>query len=189
MFAMNISGNSVKSLCSIMYCAVIALFVVITIMASLCCAQLLYPNEKIGEHASVITAIVTLFAFIVAWMEYHSRLDSMKAQVFSEYNKRYSEDPNIVKVVKYLNYIDLDGTIHNPHQEKPSNYEVEMFMRFFEELELQIRYGRLNEKDVLDLFVYYANKININKELRNHLGVTDYEKNWSIFISLMNRIK
>lgn len=158
-------------------------------MASLCCAQLLYPHEKIGDCANVITAIVSLFAFIVAWAEYHSRLDSMKAQVFSEYNKRYSEDPNIVKVVKYLNYIGLDGTLNNPQREIPSNYEVEMFMRFFEELELQIQYGRLDEKDVLELFVYYANKLNKNDELRKQLGVIDYEKNWRKYISLMNRIK
>lgn len=158
-------------------------------MVSLCCAHLLYPKERIGDYASIITAIVSLFAFIIAWMEYHSRVDSMKAQVFSEYNKRYSEDPNIVKVVKYLNYIDLGGTLNNPPREMPSNYDVEMFMRFFEEIELQIQYDRLDEKDVLELFVYYANKLNKNEELRKQLGVIDYEKNWRKYISLMNRIK
>ena len=158
-------------------------------MVCICCAQLLYPNEKIGDYASVITAIISLLAFIVAWMEYNSRLDSMKAQVFSEYNKRYSEDPNIVKVVKFLNYIDTDGTLNNPPRGKPSNYEVEMFMRFFEELELQIQYGRLNEKDVLETFVYYANKLHENENLRSFLGVTDYNKNWSRFNNLMKRIK
>ena len=188
-FIMNTSTNSIKSLFGIIYYAIIALFVIISIMAGLCCAQLLYPNERIGDYANVITAIVSLFAFIVAWTEYHSRLDSMKAQVFSEYNKRFSEDPYIVKVVKYLNYIDLDGTLNNPHQEIPSNYDVEMFMRFFEELELQIQYGRLNEKDVLDLFVYYAKIIDENEELRKHLGVTDYETNWRTYIKLMNRKK
>jgi hypothetical protein len=62
-------------------------------------------------------------------------------------------------------------------------------MRFFEELELQIQYGRLNEKDVLDLFVYYAKIIDENEELRKHLGVTDYETNWRTYIKLMNRKK
>jgi len=156
-------------------------------MAGLCCAQLLYPYEKIGDYASFITAIVSLFAFVVAWLEYHSRLDSNKAQVFSEYNKRYSEDPNIVKVVKYLNYIDTDEMKNNPVRDKPSNYEVEMFMRFFEELELQIQYGRLNEKDVIDVFIYYAKQIDENKELREYLGVKDYKDNWSIFKKLMDR--
>jgi hypothetical protein len=61
-------------------------------------------------------------------------------------------------------------------------------MRFFEELELQICCGRLNEKDVLDLFVYYAKKMD-DEQLRTNLGVTDYEINWCRFLSLLKRDK
>ena len=62
-------------------------------------------------------------------------------------------------------------------------------MRFIEELELQIHYGRLNEKDVSDIFLYYAKIINEKGELRRHLGVTDYEENWNRYKRLMNSIK
>ena len=79
--------------------------------------------------------------------------------------------------------------MNNPFREKPSNYEVEMFMRFVEELELQIHYGRLNKKDVSDLFVYYAKMIDEKAELRRLLGVTDYEKNWNRYIKNMKSIK
>ena len=176
-------------LCDITCYSIIVLFIALTISTCCCCISLLYPHNKLEEYSVFITAIVAVFAFIVAWGEYKSRIVSMKAKVFSEYNKRYSEDPNIVKVVKYLNYIDVNGTTNNPHREKPSNYEVEMFMRFFEELELQISNNRLNEQDVLDLFVYYAKIIDENEELRRNLGITDYEENWKKYKSLIGRKK
>ena len=56
-----------------------------------------------------------------------------------------------------------------------------MFMRFFEELQLQIRCNRIEEKAVYDLFVYYANKLDDSIELRDFLGVTDYDENWDGF--------
>ena len=158
-------------------------------MASYCSLKLFYPKLDLGSYAELITAIIALLAFLITLLEYLLSKDAKQAQVFSEYNKRYSEDLNITKVVKYLNYIDVDGTMNNPPREKPSNYEVEMFMRFIEELELQIHCGRLNEKDVLDLFVYYAKMINDNEKLRRHLGVTDYEENWNRYKELIKRTK
>ena len=41
-----------------------------------------------------------------------------------------------------------------------------MFMRFFEELGLQIECGRLKQEDVKDLFLYYAKKLDENTDLR-----------------------
>ena len=39
---------------------------------------------------------------------------------------------------------------------KPTIYEKEMFMRFFEELQLQIENDRIGEGKVEDFFAYYA---------------------------------
>ncbi len=163
------------------YFAIIVFFVIIILLAGYCCMKLFYPEVFVGDYAEFVTAIVALLAFIITIYEYNMRKDAKQAQVLSEYNKRYTEDPNVVKVVKYLCYTDKDGKINNPKPEKPSNYEVEMFMRFFEELELQIRCYRIEEKAVYDLFVYYANKLNDSKELRDSLGVTDYNENWGGF--------
>ena len=177
--------NFEKLLCNIAYYSIIALFIAITLIATYCSLKLFCPYLDIGSYAEFLTALVALFAFIVTLLEYLSSKDAKQAQVLSEYNKRYTEDPNIIKVVKYLNYIDKDGNINNPNRDIPSNYEVEMFMRFFEEIELQIRTGRLDDKDVNNLFVYYAYKLGKtdNQALRNSLGVTedDYEKNWDGF--------
>lgn len=159
---------------------------IIIVISGLCILKLLYPSISIESYAESITAITALCAFAITCKEYFSIKDSKKAQVFSEYNKRYSEDSNIVKVVQYLNAIDKDGCINNPSRSKPSNYEVEMFMRFFEELDLQIRYKRLEEKDVFDLFCYYADKLNQDSILSS-LGVTDINENWDDFCNLIKR--
>lgn len=165
--------------------AIIVFFIAITIMACICVMKLFYPPLSLSDFNEFITTIIAIFAFIITYYEYHMAKDAKQAQVFSEYNKRYSEDSNIVKVVKYLNYFDNDGEVNNPVPEKPSNYEVEMFMRFFEELDLQIVKNRLNKKDVYDLFLYYANKLK-EGNYYSEFGVTDIEGiNWTRFNRLM----
>ena len=172
-------------LSNIVYYTILVILLIIIVLAAYCIAKLIWPELHLGSFAEVTTAIVAILAFIISISEYYIGKDSKQAQVLSEYNKRYSEDPNIVKVVKYLNYIHENGTINNPHREVPSNYEVEMFMRFFEELELQIEKGRLSRKDVCNLFTYYAYFLSKPdcEELRKHLGITkdDYKKNWDGF--------
>ena len=101
------------------YVAIIIFIVVITVFSSLCALTLLYPSITISDYATSITAITTIFAFGIAYREYCEIKDSKQAQVLSEYNKRYSEDPNIIKVVKYLNFIDEDGNINNPQRDIP----------------------------------------------------------------------
>ncbi len=174
-----------------MYYAIIVFFVVITIMACYCCLKMFCPKLDLGNYSEFSTALIALFAFIITLLEYLSLKDAKQAQVLSEYNKRYSEDPNIIKVAKYLNSIDEGGDINNPIRSVPSNYEVEMFMRFFEEMELQIRNGRLDEEDVNNLFVYYAYILGKSdkQDLRDSLGVTekDYTENWDGFRNIVRR--
>ena len=177
-------GEIIKS---IVFYTIIVLFVNSIIIAGYCILKLLYPQVDIGSYAEFLTALIALIALIVALLEYLSTKDSKKAQVFSEYNIRYSKDPNVTKVVKYLN--NKADCKNNPITPVPSNYEVEMFMRFFEELQLQIKYGRLDSKDVDDLFVYYAKMLDKNEELRISLGITkeDYNVNWKNFKELVNK--
>lgn len=180
--------KKLDKVCHIAYCAVIAFFVVVIAALSVCTIKLLYPTIEIGSSAQIVTAVIAMLAFVLSVSEYCVNKDFKEVQVLSEYNMRYTSDPNIIKVVKYLNYIDEHGKINNLPRVVPSNYEVEMFMRFFEELELQICCGRLKEKDVLDLFIYYAKKLD-DEQLRTELGVTDYDNNWCGFRNLLNRNK
>lgn len=170
-------------ICSIAYYSIIVFFIVLIVAASYCAIKLLYPNVEIGSHAELLTAIIALLAFTITLSEYYVKKDSNQAQVLSEYNQRYTEDRNVVKVVKYLNYYDENGAVNNPIPAKPSNYEVEMFMRFFEELNEQIKKNRISEECVYNLFVYYAFKIDKDENLRHQFGVTDedYSQHWDGF--------
>lgn len=183
--------NLCPSFLKTIYYTIIILFVGLSVLALAHVIKMLYPSLPLSDCANFITAITALCALIVALLEYYGRKDVKQAQILSEYNKRYSEDPNIVKVVKYLNYIDDGGTINNPIPIQPSNYEVEMFMRFFEELEIQIESGRIEKHMVNDLFSYYAKKLGKNEHLLNYLGVTDYSSkdhdNWKYFKKLINK--
>lgn len=136
----------------------------------------------IGNFSEFVSACVATLALAIAMFEYVAYKDKVNGQVLSEYNKRYSQDPNIVKVVKYLNSIeDVENvrafpSSHIPTKEAvPTNYEVEMFMRFFEEIQLQIEKGRLKYDDVDHLFLYYARKIDEDITLREKLGITEKE--------------
>ena len=156
-------------------------------MAGFCIAKLFYPEIGLGNYSEFATAVIAICAFIITCLEYFSHKDSNKAKVFSEYNQRYSTDPNIVNVVKYLNSYNPAEAQNQPQHALPSNYEVEMFMRFIEELDLQIEYNRLKEEDVFDLFIYYAKVIGGDERLRNLLGVTDYPENWKRFENIVDR--
>ena len=102
-------NNILDKICHIAYCAIITFFVVMIVVVGYCTIIMLYPTIEIGSYAQIITAIVAVLAFVISISEYYVNKDFKQAQVLSEYNKRYTSDPNIVKVVKYLNYIDEHG--------------------------------------------------------------------------------
>jgi hypothetical protein len=162
----------------ILYVSIICFFVILTVYLISCIKQCV----NLSVLADVVTAIITLFAFVWATKEYDLHKETLKAKVLSEYNKRYTEDPNIVRVVRYLqNYRDS-----NSYQcYKLTKQEIQMFMRFFEELKVQINHGRIDEEDVFELFTYYASYLNEKREIIDSLGIKYNNVYWSNYISLV----
>lgn len=85
----------------------------------------------------------------------------------------------------------LKGTIAERKSKTNTDYEVstydkDMFMRFFEELEYAIQKKVMNEKEVYDIFSFYALKVyDLNVEF-----VDDFDKPyWSLFKSFCKRMK
>lgn len=96
---------------------------------------------------------LTIIAIIFSAYEYYGHKKREKLSVFSEYSKRYAEDPNIKCVSVFLiEYFENTGT----KVAVPTIYQKEMFLRYFEELELLIEKGKMDEDDIADFFVYYA---------------------------------
>ena len=130
--------------------------------------------DWLAANASWISDLATVAGVGYAAMQYCAYKEQEKTVILSKYNERYATDQNIQKVVNYLlwkenpQYIDdekkkIDKTLYGGECEddiKPTRNQVEMFMRFIEELQVSIDAGRLDEKIAKTLFAYYADKIN-----------------------------
>lgn len=164
---------------------------------------------KIPDYVLAVSTTLTL---IVAYFEYCGHKQRERAATFSEYNKRYSEDENIKAVTKYLicflehhekyeedtttgnNDRNKDLTqdakkpaINKNYAEVPSVYQKEMFLRFFEEIEFQMRQGRLTKNEVTDFFAYYAVAAAMDEEF---LKDTDLgKKNYKVWQNYRNFVK
>lgn len=93
-----------------------------------------------------ITLVLTFASIFVAFREYRSYKRDKQSEVLFNYNERYENSPSIRLVVRYCTDVC---------SENPSVYDKEMFLRFFEELEMMIQAKYLKEKDVLDYFSFY----------------------------------
>lgn len=100
----------------------------------------------------LLILIVALAAFILSLFELHSYKQKETNKLLSQLNKRYLESNDLQTVVKYLREIDPDDT-------EPSAYQVELFLRFFEELNVYLRHGNLKSDDVKTFFNFYFDRL------------------------------
>ena len=168
-----------------LYYLIVISFINITAM-SLCCVLNLFDGSvTLDQFSDFISAFVACLAFCVATHEYSLHKDSNQARVLADYNQRYCSDPIIAKVVRYLH----ENKDNRCSFIKPTSNEVELFMRFIEELEIQIERKRLDEDDVCCLFLYYAHYLGTEEEIRKELGISDYDNPmvWDKFKKVVKR--
>lgn len=128
-------------------------------MVKLCCNHVSTSvdwSSIISCIAESTSALVASFALVVAiitawfaWREYKRMVRHKQCEVFAQYNERYENSEYIQKVVKYCT-IKTD----NP-KEVPTEHDKEMFLRFFEELDLMIQEDYISKKQVGNYFSYY----------------------------------
>ena len=152
--------------------------------------------DIITSASTAGTMLVATISACYAYHEYLQHQKNEKTQLLCHYNHRYSTDANIKAVVEWMldntpaitpsssaNSGDINGCL-SPTKGFVSLYQKEMFMRFFEELNIQIKEGNLDKQQVKDLFSYYAIKFGKIDGFREN--VTDYDTNWSNFKSFVN---
>ena len=100
----------------------------------------------------LLILIVALAAFILSLFELHSYKQKETNKLLSQLNKRYLESNDLQTVVKYLREI-------NPDDIEPSEYQIELFLRFFEELNVYLRHGNLKPDDVKTFFNFYFDRL------------------------------
>ena len=142
-----------------------------------CCLDLM--SCKKNSATDVLMVFLTCLAIFLTLIEYLNYKRRERADVLGLYNERYSRDEHINRVVNYL-ICFLDKT----KTDVPSIHDAEMFMRFYEEMQIQIDEKRIEEEHVYTLFSFYAILLDSNSTIRNDLGITDYvgkDNNWSMF--------
>lgn len=140
-----------------------------------------------GKDSYPIIGSVTV-AIIGALGAYITYDNNVKMKTLSYYNEQYRNDENIhavvMKIDRILSNADNDES-NTSKDEVEHNQKVEMFYRFFEELELNIQKGILKRRDVYNLFAYYALEGIINNKLRP----CDYPKQWCLLKSFVTKME
>lgn len=124
--------------------------------------------SKCEKLTDVILAFLAIMTFVLTCLGYYFHRQRDRAEVLGQYNERYSRDEHVNKVVPYL-IADIMGT----KDAAPSIHNMEMFMRFFEEMELQIEKRRLDAYSVYKLFSYYALYLDSKPNLIKKLSIDD----------------
>lgn len=173
-------------------------FVIYALVAILVC----FGCKSLDLCSELIEAIVAVVAFIAALIEYVNHQKRAEAQTLSYFNEKYSNDKNVRRVVKWCIY-NMPG--NDEDIVKPDNYckedmlyEKEMFLRFFEELEVSLEKGNLtDEYTVYKMFAYYAIRVSRFEgfvgDYKAHQDKTflyckDNEKDWIYFEKFIHRM-
>lgn len=105
------------------------------------------------EFATVIVAIIALWQ---AWKAYSAHNITEYHKLFSQLNKRYERSDDMQDVVRFLR-------TKEPSDKEPSLYQLEVFLRFFEELGLYMKTNSMKPRDVDDFFGYYLRQLYISR--------------------------
>lgn len=135
----------------------------------------------------MVQIIVEILALVVAagalWYtrkEYRSHKVKEDNKLFSQLNRRYEKNHHIQKVVKYLRVKEASDI-------EPSLYQLELFLRFFEELGLYMETNSIDTERVNGFFGYYLKQLyetERGKNLLHKLGLEEEQK-----LSLLQYVK
>ena len=131
--------------------------------------------------------IVEILALVVAagalWYtrkEYVSHKVKEDNKLFSQLNRRYENTQQIQEVVRYLR--DKEAS-----DREPSLYQLELFLRFFEELGLYIETNSLDAGRVNDFFGFYLKQLYETERGRNLLNKLGEEE--ELKLKLLQQVK
>ena len=177
------------------------LMVIVTLLIVISATAGALPfNEEWSNTIEAIAVtgalLVSGFALWYAKKEYERHKVSEKTTILCQYLQRYDSDPIIRQMTDYIletAKLDENGDIIGFDNSKiptkiPSVRDKEIFMHFFEQLEMHIENGMLERKEVNDQLCFYAGIFHRFEEF--HADITDYddERYWHYFHSFVNNI-
>lgn len=102
----------------------------------------------LGVVIDFCVLLVAVIAARISYREYQSYKIKEYNELLSQLNIRYINSADVQVVVKYLRKKE-------PSSEIPSAYQIDLFLRFFEELGVYLKSKSLKRDDVLNFFGYY----------------------------------
>ena len=177
------------------------LLVIVTLLIAISANAGVFPFKE--EWSNTIEAIavtgallVSGFALFYAKKEYDDHKKSEKIALLCQYLHRYANDPNIKKVEDYIlesALLDEEKDIVGFDKSKipsnvPSVWEKEMFMHFFEEIELLIEGKMIERDDVIDLIGFYGGVFHRVSEFHKDISDYDVEDYWKYYLRFVKSI-
>ena len=101
--------------------------------------------EVFSDFGLLICAFI---AMVISFFQLRSHNAKENNKLLSQLNKRYLNNDDVQTVVRYLREFDASNS-------EPSSYQVEVFLRFFEELGVYLKTESLKPTDVGTFFNYY----------------------------------
>lgn len=154
-------------------------------------------SNTIEAIAVTIALVISGLALLYAILEYNQHKKIEKTALLCKYLQRYANDPIIRKVTDYIlntALFDENGNKITGFNESkalinaPTITENELFMRFFEEIQLLIDDDLLDGDNAVYLMGYYCEVFHRIKEY--HKNITDYEDKrfWGTYLKFANSI-
>ena len=114
-----------------------------------------------GSLADWVTAFFALCAFGLSFIEYRKHKKRERVNTLTQLSVRYTNDPEINAVTKYLEAIEdnKEETIG-----LPNIHQIEMYMRFFEEICCLVKSKALKRNVVYYMFGHYVIVFADNKD-------------------------
>ncbi len=159
------------------------------------CASLYNPQalEAFSVTGALCVSGVALW-YAKKELEHHKKND--KTNLLCQYLHRYANDKFITRIVCYINdvaLLDESGNIIGFDSNKeikcpPTQREKEMFMHFYEEIQMLIESDMMEKSTAIDLMGYYCGIFHRIKEF--HQDLTDYydERYWKKYLTFANSI-
>jgi len=153
-------------------------------------------SNSIEALAVSLALIISGGALFYAKREYEHNKKSERTALLCQYLQRYANDQYIKKIEDYI----LETALLNGEERIigfdkskspsyiPTIWEKEMFMHFFEEIQLLIDDNMIDKDVVIDLIGYY---IGIFHRIEDyHADITDYneEKYWKYYLKFVRSI-
>ena len=134
-----------------------------------------------NEAISIIMAMVTLCFSCYQYMKHKKR---NRVEILCKFNERYQTEESIVNVTKFLEEIEDNELDQSNKKTLPSIHELEMYMRFYEELYFLIQAGSIKKKMAYYMFGHYVILFDDNKDkLPENLNYND--SYWVVFRTLV----